>query len=156
MNLTIAIDGVSYRVQVGDLRDRPILVQVDGETFEVWPELGDQNTRAVQSNTAVVPPEVRNAPAGASKALKAEQSPGAAQPGKDGSSKAVQAPLPGVVVSIQVEPGAQVKVGQELCVIEAMKMKNIIRANREGEIAGITVSVGQHVQHHEQLMEFAE
>jgi propionyl-CoA carboxylase alpha chain len=74
----------------------------------------------------------------------------------ENNSKAVLAPIPGVIVSIAVEPGAEVEQGQELCILEAMKMKNVIRSPRAGQIAAIKVSAGQHVKHHDLLMEFAE
>ncbi len=72
------------------------------------------------------------------------------------SSKVVRAPIPGVIVSVAVQPGATVSVGQELCMLEAMKMKNIIRATRSGQIAAVHVSVGQAVKHHDVLMEYAD
>ena len=68
----------------------------------------------------------------------------------------VHAPLPGVIVDIKVIEGEQVAYGQELCVLEAMKMKNIIRANREGKIKTIYMHVGDQVQHNSLLMEFEE
>jgi biotin carboxyl carrier protein len=60
-----------------------------------------------------------------------------------------------VIVSIAVQQEDEVSAGQELLVLEAMKMKNSIRANRAGKIAAIGVSVGQHVQHNQVLVEFA-
>jgi biotin carboxyl carrier protein len=46
--------------------------------------------------------------------------------------------------------------GQELCVLEAMKMKNTIRASRDGEISKVHITVGQHVKHHDILVEYAD
>ncbi len=68
----------------------------------------------------------------------------------------VRAPIPGVIISIAVQPGDTVEVGQELCVLEAMKMKNAIRAPRAGTIGKVLAAVGEHVQHHDLLIEFAE
>ena len=59
-------------------------------------------------------------------------------------------------VAATVEQRDQVEVGQTICVLEAMKMKNVIRATRAGEIAAVKVTVGQHVQHGEVLIKFAE
>jgi propionyl-CoA carboxylase alpha chain len=61
-----------------------------------------------------------------------------------------------VIVSVAVQPGDTVQVGQELCVLEAMKMNNTIRAARAGTVARVNVSVGQHVKHGEVLLEYAE
>jgi biotin carboxyl carrier protein len=71
-------------------------------------------------------------------------------------AKAVYAPIPGVIIAVSVEPGVKVEVGQEICILEAMKMKNIIRAPRDGEIAAVRVTAGQHVKHHDLLVEFAD
>jgi len=66
----------------------------------------------------------------------------------------VIAPIPGVIVEITTNIGDSVTYGQELCVLEAMKMKNSIRANRDGLIKKILVSVGDHVRQSQVLMEF--
>ena len=51
-----------------------------------------------------------------------------------GSGKAVRCPMPGLVVSIAVAEGQEVKAGETLAVVEAMKMENILRAERDGTI----------------------
>jgi len=56
-----------------------------------------------------------------------------------------------VIVAIEVKPGDAVKAGQPLCTLEAMKMKNVIRAGRDGTIAEVHIKVGDQVQHN-QLM----
>jgi biotin carboxyl carrier protein len=66
------------------------------------------------------------------------------------------APLPGVVASIAVHPGTVTSIGQELCVLEAMKMKNAIRAGRAGRIAAVHISVGQHVRHNDPLVDYTD
>jgi biotin carboxyl carrier protein len=66
----------------------------------------------------------------------------------------VPAPLPGVIVAVSVQPGAEVSLGQELCVLEAMKMKNAIRAPRAGRIVSVHVAVGQTVKHRDVLVEY--
>jgi len=61
-----------------------------------------------------------------------------------------------VIVAILVKPGQTVKRGQELCTLEAMKMKNAIRSNREGMIELIEVNVGDQVNHGQVLITYAE
>ena len=41
--------------------------------------------------------------------------------------------MPGILISVSVEPGASVVAGQELCVVEAMKMQNVLLAERDGQ-----------------------
>ena len=71
-------------------------------------------------------------------------------------SQSVLAPIPGTVVAISVKAGDEVTVGQELCVLDAMKMESPIRASRPGNIARIHVSEGENVKHHQLLMEYAD
>ena len=51
------------------------------------------------------------------------------------TSRPVHSPMPGLIVRVAVAPGDEVKLGQELCVLEAMKMENVLRAEREGVVA---------------------
>jgi propionyl-CoA carboxylase alpha chain len=71
------------------------------------------------------------------------------------SGKAVRSPMPGLVVSIAVAEGQEVKAGDTLAVIEAMKMENIIRAERDGIIKKIYVKPGDSVAVDAVIMEFA-
>jgi biotin carboxyl carrier protein len=68
----------------------------------------------------------------------------------------VTAPIPGVIVSINVKAGDVVTAGKELCVLEAMKMKNSIRAARAGTIAAIRVAVSEQVKNGQVLMEYGD
>jgi len=55
------------------------------------------------------------------------------------TSGLVTAPMPGLIVSVAVVPGQEVKAGQELLVLEAMKMENVLRAERDGVVKRIHV-----------------
>ena len=72
-----------------------------------------------------------------------------------GSEKAVRCPMPGLVVSIAVTEGQEVKAGETLAVVEAMKMENILRAERDGIIKKIPVKPGDSVAVDAVIMEFA-
>jgi biotin carboxyl carrier protein len=72
------------------------------------------------------------------------------------TGRAIRAPIPGVILSVAIREGSEVTIGQDLCTLEAMKMKNSIRSPRKGVIASVHVSAGQAVQHHDILMEFTE
>ena len=63
-----------------------------------------------------------------------------------GRSIEVEAPMPGLVLTIEVEEGAAVERGQGLVVIEAMKMENEIVAPAEGVVASIPVAEGEAVE----------
>ena len=145
MKLTVQIEGQAFEVEIDDLDARPIVATVDGERFEVWPEaVGVQ----VPRSGSVILSEAKNLSTPPSAPIPTPPS---------GSDKAlvVRAPIPGVIVAIAVKPGVKVQIGDELCVLEAMKMRNAIRATRAGQIAEVHVTVGQHVKHQELLVEFA-
>ncbi len=63
-------------------------------------------------------------------------------------------PMPGLLVRLSVAPGDEVKAGQELAVVEAMKMENILRAERDGRIAAIHANAGASLAVDERILEF--
>lgn len=71
------------------------------------------------------------------------------------TSKMVLSPMPGLVVSIDVAQGQEVKTGEVVAVLEAMKMQNILRAERDGTIKAVNVKSGDSVAADEVLVEFA-
>jgi len=58
------------------------------------------------------------------------------------SSKALRCPMPGLVVAVSVTVGQEVKAGEAVAIIEAMKMQNILRAERDGRVKKLLVSPG--------------
>jgi propionyl-CoA carboxylase alpha chain len=71
------------------------------------------------------------------------------------TSKRIVSPMPGLVVSLDVTVGAKVSEGQVVAVIEAMKMQNIIRAERDGVVATVGAAAGDSVAADQVLVEFA-
>jgi propionyl-CoA carboxylase alpha chain len=71
------------------------------------------------------------------------------------SGKAVRCPMPGVVVSIAVAEGQEVKAGETLAVLEAMKMENVLRAERDGVVKAIKAKPGESLAVDAVIMEFA-
>ncbi|MBO9544249.1 acetyl/propionyl/methylcrotonyl-CoA carboxylase subunit alpha [Caulobacter sp.] len=71
------------------------------------------------------------------------------------TSKLVLSPMPGLVVSMDVTTGQQVREGEVVCVLEAMKMQNIIRAERDGVVKAVNAKGGDPVAADEVLVEFA-
>lgn len=65
-------------------------------------------------------------------------------------------PMPGALVSVDVEVGDEVQPGQSLAVVEAMKMQNVLRAEKRGVVAGIEASPGDTLQVDEVILRFAE
>ena len=71
------------------------------------------------------------------------------------TSRLILSPMPGLVVSITVEPGQAIKSGQAVAVVEAMKMQNIIRSERDGVVKAVGPKPGDSVAADEMLVEFA-
>ena len=145
MKLRLKIDDQTFEVEVGDLSARPITASVDGETFEIWPE-----------EVEVITAPVAAAPKPATPAAPRPVRTPAASAAPVDKSLSITAPIPGTIISISIKDGDEVKPGQEICILEAMKMKNAIRAPRAGKIAAIRVAPGDLVRHGQALMDYAE
>ncbi len=66
----------------------------------------------------------------------------------------VKAPMPGLLVSIKVEEGAEVKKGDTLVILEAMKMENALKSPIDGKIKAIKVKAGQNVDKNQVILQF--
>ena len=64
-------------------------------------------------------------------------------------------PMPGLVKSIAVKPGQEVKAGEALCIVEAMKMENVLTAERDATVAKIVAAPGDSLAVDAVIMEFA-
>jgi biotin carboxyl carrier protein len=124
----LSIDGASHRVVAvaGDQRGAWQL-QLDGERVQV--EVVDERTRAIRAMTST-----SSGPQG---------------------PKPVRAPMPGMVVRIEVEVGQQVHAGQGVVIIEAMKMENELKADAAGIVSKVLVASGTAVEKGAVLVEFA-
>ncbi len=70
------------------------------------------------------------------------------------TSKLVLSPMPGLVVAIAVTPGQEVKTGETVAIIEAMKMQNILKAERDGVVKAVSAAAGDPVAADDVLVEF--
>ena len=139
--LRVQVGNNWYNVEVGDLDQSPVLVTVEGETFPVevegLPSQGRTRTRRGRGETPgilVPPPASRVNPTG-------------------GDGNFIRSPMPGRVISIMVRPGDSVSVGQEVCVVEAMKMEQSIRSPQNGVVKEIRVQPMDSVRTNDPLME---
>jgi len=63
-------------------------------------------------------------------------------------------PMPGLLTHVLVEPGTEVKAGEELAIVEAMKMENILRAERDGTVAKLHAEAGDNLSVDQAILEF--
>ena len=127
------INGNLYNVVIGDMEENIAHVEVNGTHYTVEME---KKPKAAPAPKPVARPVAK--PAAAPAAAPAAK-PAAA--GKSG----VKSPLPGVILDIKVKEGDEVKKGQTLIILEAMKMENSINADKDGKVTAINVSKGESV-----------
>lgn len=116
-------------------------VTLNGRTYEVEVEAGkamllDEYAAVAPAAPAVPAPAATPAPAPAAVS---------AAPVVTGSGEAVNAPMPGTILKVNVAVGDTVKSGTVLCVLEAMKMENEIMAPKDGSVTQVLVSKGSKV-----------
>ncbi|MDR3269544.1 MAG: biotin/lipoyl-binding protein [Tannerella sp.] len=127
------INGSVYNVTVNKVEDIIAEVEVNGTPYKVLMDKPAKKQvvtikRPVQAPTTLSGTPLVSRPASSS-----------------GSSKAVKSPLPGIILSIDCKVGDDVKKGQKLLVLEAMKMENVISADQDGKVSEINVNKGDSV-----------
>ena len=114
-----------YTVEVEDLGASPVRVLVDGELVQV--DVGQVTSLRASSTPAgspAAPPEVKRAPP---------------------TGRVFRSPMPGIIVSVEVKEGDQVVTGDKVCVLEAMKMQQALRAEWTGIVKAVYVRPGQQI-----------
>lgn len=138
MKFQVKIQNKNFNVTIENIDCNPIIADVDGEQVEVWLDEEKETIAATTSTKEIT--------------SKNESTP---QPtAVENTSRDIKAPIPGVIIDILVKPGEEVTIGQEVCILEAMKMKNSIRANRKGTVEDILVKPNDQVAHNQVLIQF--
>ena len=132
------INGNNYEVAINSVEGQTASVSVNGTPYTV--ELEEAPAAPVQAPVSAPAATAAPAPAPAVAAA-----PAPAAPAASGAGKAVTSPLPGVIIAIKVNVGDVVKAGQEVAVLEAMKMENSIEATHDGTVTAINVSKGDSI-----------
>jgi pyruvate carboxylase subunit B len=122
---SLLLDGASYRVVARSAGGGRWGLQVRGRHFEV--DVIDERTRRIREMIAAGAP-----PAG---------------------PKPVRAPMPGLVVRVEVQVGDRVRPGQGLVIVEAMKMENELRAEAAARVTAIRVAAGEAVERDQVLID---
>lgn len=126
---------------------RKFVINVSGKTYEVEVEeitagaSSPTTSYVAPTSTPTVTPVATSTPA---PAAKAPEKPKAAPSGQAGTIK-VNSPMPGSIFDIKVSVGQEVKRGDILLILEAMKMENEIMADQDGKIVSVNVNKGDSV-----------
>ena len=116
-------------------------VTLNGRTYEVEVEAGKAMLLAEYEAVAPAAPAAAAAPVAAAPAA----APAPAAPVVTGAGEAVNAPMPGNILKVNVAAGQAVKAGTVLVVLEAMKMENEIMAPVDGTVTQVLVQKGSTV-----------
>ena len=130
------INGNKYEVVVGDITDNIATLTVNGEEYTVEMEK--------QAEPEKKKPVV--------KAAAASDDAPTANKAAVNKANAVKAPLPGVITDILVAEGDEVKAGDTVVVLEAMKMANNLTAEKDGKVTAICVKIGESVMEDDALI----
>ena len=156
-----------YTLDIGN-REFVIDVQeVDADQFEVT--VGNESYAVTLTGEqavggTIVPGPQASAPkvapaasaTSAPKAAAPAAAPAARKPAGGGGKGALKAPMPGVILEVSVKAGDTVTRGQQVAILDAMKMHNVIGAPRAGTIAEVCVDDGQTVGHGDVIVTFKE
>ncbi|KXB74957.1 MULTISPECIES: biotin/lipoyl-containing protein [Porphyromonas] len=144
------INGNEYSVAIIDLEGDKAAVEVNGVSYQVdiltegYTAPAPRPAAKPAAAPAPAPAAAPAAPAPAPQPI-APAAPAAEPAAPAGKGTAVQSPLPGVILDIKVAVGDQVKAGQTVAILEAMKMENNINAECDGVITAIKVAKGDNI-----------
>lgn len=172
---TLTVNDSTKVIEIEAVEANLFRVQIDGRLVDVT--LEDHRDLAHSAITPAITPRAVPSAGASSLAAEPARQPSAAaldttsttrqaspRPAETGAAAAaggagrskMTAPMPGVILSIDVAAGACVHRGDTVMVLEAMKMKNELKAPRDGRIAEIYVVAGQQVKFGETLIRFEE
>lgn len=123
------INGNKYEVAINSINDNIANVVVNGEEYEVQMEKEPEPVKKKVVVRPVAQPEAETASAPTST-------------NKVDLNNAVKSPLPGVITEIKVKVGDEVKAGDTVVVLEAMKMANNLDAEKSGKVTAVLVKEG--------------
>ena len=144
---TLTVDGEPVAFSFQKITEREVLLLLDGRSFTFTVEEGEGGTTRLTHHGRSL--DVR---------LKTErdlllESLGM-ETGESAADRELKAPMPGLVLSVLVEPGQEVEAGDGLVVLEAMKMENELRAQHDATVAAVHVGPGAAVGKNDLLISF--
>ena len=139
--IQIKIGTESYDVEVGDISVSPVDVTVNGNIYSV----------DISKYLKNIQPKKRKITKKIPTRTKKQEN---ITKNNNTVNNSVKSPMPGTILGVKVSVGDTVKVGDELFVLESMKMENMINSPIDGTISKILISEGDSVQHGQELIIF--
>lgn len=129
------INGNEYNVAINSVEGNIADVTVNGASYKV----------EMENAPAVAPVQPAPAPQATAPVAATPAPAQSAAPVASGAGKPVTSPLPGVIIEVSVKAGDKVSAGQQVAVLEAMKMENAIEASHAGTVTAVHVNKGDSV-----------
>jgi biotin carboxyl carrier protein len=145
-NFKFTINGNEYDAEIIGIEDSTAEVSVNGVTYSVEIDRKLQTVKTPKLVRTLAVPSTDSHPS-VSKT---------ANPSAPKGTGSIKSPLPGVILEIYVHEGDMVKIGQKLLMLEAMKMENIINADKEGKVSSIKAAKGDSVMEGDILIVIGE
>jgi propionyl-CoA carboxylase alpha chain len=166
---TVTLDGEAFAVTRANLAAGNLSLLIDGKTYDAMTDwhpgqpvmhlAGSEGEHAIQLSRVqggyrlgqggrTVTAQVRSPEAARFAGLMLKKV-------ATDTSKMLLCPMPGLIVSVNVEVGQEVKAGETLAVVEAMKMENVLTAERDGTIKKVNAAKGDNLALDEVILEFA-
>tara|TARA_Y100001936_G_C16082835_1_gene679210 strand:- start:3002 stop:3439 length:438 start_codon:yes stop_codon:yes gene_type:complete len=139
--IQIKIGTESYDVEVGDISVSPVNVTINGNIYSV----------DISKYLKNVQPKKRKITKKIPTRTKKQEN---ITKNNNTVNNSVKSPMPGTILGLKVSVGDTVKVGDELLVLESMKMENMINSPIDGTVSKILISEGDSVQHGQELIIF--
>jgi glutaconyl-CoA/methylmalonyl-CoA decarboxylase subunit gamma len=136
-NYKFTINGSAYEVEIKQLDDATAAIEVNGTPYEV--EI--HREKKVSKTPTVLRP------------VSPASGPGVIDRRSQGTVFSIRSPLPGIILELLVKNGDIVRKGDKLLKMEAMKMENMVLAEKEGVIQSIKVKAGDSVLQGDVLFE---
>ncbi|MBP8645862.1 MAG: hypothetical protein KBH99_07065 [Syntrophobacteraceae bacterium] len=168
---TVEVKGKQYVIDVQELSADRFRVILDDQVFEVHLS-ADQDLAEARITPQILParaedeaaierPTTSYHPPHPDSLEKPPSVPTPPLPPKphlpgDEPRREITAPMPGVILSVEVQPGDEIRRGQTVVILEAMKMKNPVKSPRDGLVAEVMARPGQSVGYGDVLVRFEE
>lgn len=138
----LSINGNEYNVIIKEVTEEDVRVEVNGVEHIV----------AINKISNLSVPDTSDAPKKNEVTAPLMETNSQSSENKKGEAGTICSPIPGHVLEVSVQVGDKVLAGQKVLVLEAMKMENIITAEKSGMVKKILVSEGDAVNHDQTLM----
>lgn len=144
--IVLDINGKEFKVKVNEFGAYKAIITVNDKKYNVGlKDLGIESVQQIREKP--VPVATRVEPVESAPVVKQQSKPAEHlhKPAAVAHGKSILSPLPGLIIDVLVKEGDTVKAGQDVVIMEAMKMENEIQSQFNGTVKEVKISKGQNV-----------